>query len=144
MGWIGRTTIAATLLLVACATPAPPTGDADQFATYWHGPDRFTVSYRQNPASNAAVIRDLSLLRSARVALENGFHYFVLVDEATYGDFDAIDAAFDAGQLQTVEPSASNRVIAFRDRPAQVHYVALFVRASVESRYEFLRQSESG
>ena len=144
MGLIYRMTIAATLLLSACATPGPLTGQENQFSTQWHGPDRFTVSYRKNPVSSATVVKDLSLLRSAEIALENGFAYFVLVDEATYENFDASDMATALDELQRMEPSSKNRIIAFNDRPAHFHYVALFVRASIESRYEFLRQSESG
>ena len=124
------------LLLTACAEPVADKDYAGQFTTRWHASDRFTVSYRANPASSEAVISDLSLLLSAETALEHGFPYFVLVSDETWARLGRDRATARVDGLIPAPPAASNRVVGFRARPAHFHYVALFVKASLRGRYD--------
>jgi len=79
------------IFLVSCTTGYRPLGDS---GGYWDEQiestaNRFTIGYDGNkwhsdPVNRKEKIKDLTLLRSAEVALENGFKYFVISDSKAY------------------------------------------------------------
>jgi hypothetical protein len=79
------------IFLVSCATGYQPLNDS---SGYWDEQieptaNRFTIGYDGNkwhsdPVNRKEKIKDLTLLRSAEVALENGFKYFVISDRKAY------------------------------------------------------------
>jgi len=79
------------IFLVSCATGYQPLNDS---SGYWDEQieptaNRFTIGYDGNkwhsdPVNQKEKIKDLTLLRSAEVALENGFKYFVISDSKAY------------------------------------------------------------
>ena len=79
------------IFLVSCATGYQPLNDS---SGYWdeqieNTANRFTIGYDGNkwhsdPVNRKEKIKDLTLLRSAEVALENGFKYFVISDSKAY------------------------------------------------------------
>ena len=79
------------IFLVSCATGYQPLNDS---SGYWDEQieptaNRFTIGYDGNkwhsdPVNRKEKIKDLTLLRSAEVALENGFKYFVISDSKAY------------------------------------------------------------
>ena len=80
-----------SVFLVSCATGYRPLNDS---SGYWDEQieptaNRFTIGYDGNkwhsdPVNRKEKIKDLTLLRSAEVALENGFKYFVISDSKAY------------------------------------------------------------
>ena len=80
-----------SVLLVSCANSYRPLGDS---GGYWDEQieptaNRFTIGYDGNkwhsdPVNRKEKIMDLTLLRSAEVALENGFKYFIISDSKAY------------------------------------------------------------
>jgi len=80
-----------SVLLVSCTTGYRPLGDS---GGYWDErieptTNRFTIGYDGNkwhsdPVNRKERVIDLALLRSAEVALENGFKYFVVSDSKAY------------------------------------------------------------
>ncbi|MCS5663025.1 MAG: hypothetical protein NZ604_01895 [Flavobacteriales bacterium] len=80
-----------SVLLVSCTTGYRPLGDS---GGYWDEQieptnNRFTIGYdgnkwHSNPVNRKERVIDLALLRSAEVALENGFKYFVISDSKVY------------------------------------------------------------
>jgi len=117
------------------------------FTTTWQAPDRFTVSYRDNPDSSAKMATELALLRAAEIALQHGFHYFVVVSPE---DLDnrgpaaartARVATRTGSDYHLASPAATNTIVCFRDRPAGFAYVALFVKASLRASYGLDRAS---
>ena len=80
-----------SILLVSCTTGYRPLGDS---GGYWDErieptTNRFTIGYDGNkwhsdPVNRKERVIDLALLRSAEVALENGFKYFVVSDSKAY------------------------------------------------------------
>jgi len=80
-----------SVLLVSCTTGYRPLGDS---GGYWDEQiepttNRFTIGYdgnkwHSNPVNRKERVMDLALLRSAEVALENGFKYFVISDSKAY------------------------------------------------------------
>ena len=79
------------IFLVSCATGYQPLNDS---SGYWDEQieptaNRFKIGYDGNkwhsdPVNRKEKIKDLTLLRSAEVALENGFKYFVISDSKAY------------------------------------------------------------
>ena len=88
-----NTTVAMFLsvLLISCTTGYRPLNDS---SGYWDeriepSSNKFTIGYDGNKWHSNPVIRkervmDLALLRSAEVALENGFKYFIVSDSKVY------------------------------------------------------------
>jgi hypothetical protein len=80
-----------SVLLISCATGYRPLNDS---SGYWDEQieptaNRFTIGYDGNkwhsdPVNRKEKIMDLTLLRSAEVALENGFKYFIISDSKAY------------------------------------------------------------
>ena len=80
-----------SVLLISCTTGYKPLNDS---SGYWDEQieptaNRFTIGYDGNkwhsdPVNRKEKIKDLTLLRSAEVALENGFKYFVISDSKAY------------------------------------------------------------
>jgi hypothetical protein len=142
-------TAIALLLLNACATPIQVENYSDGFATTWQSTDRFTVSYRNNPDSTAQMATDLALLHSAEIALQHGFYYFILVNNedsnvqvvTPAGNAKVAGAA--ASPYRLASPAATNRIIGFQEKPPGFHYVALFVKASLRTRYALDHASPS-
>lgn len=132
-------------LLNACTTPIQVQDYHESFATTWQSTNRFTVSYRNNPNSTEQMAIDLALLRSAEVALHNGFHYFIVAstDDSSIGiieparSSEVIDESAQPYRLRN--PAATNLIIGFQEKPPGFHYVALFVKASLRSRYDLDR-----
>ena len=83
--------ICLTILLVSCSTGYRPLNDS---GGYWDEriestSNRFKIGYDGNkwhsdPANRKERVIDLALLRSAEVALENGFKYFIISDSQAY------------------------------------------------------------
>jgi hypothetical protein len=79
------------IFLVSCTTGYRPLGDS---GGYWDEQiettaNRFTIGYdgnkwHSNPVNQKERVIDLALLRSAEVALENGFKYFIVSDSKAY------------------------------------------------------------
>ena len=83
--------ICLSILLVSCSTGYRPLNDS---GGYWDEriestSNKFKIGYDGNkwhsdPVNRKERVIDLALLRSAEVALENGFKYFVISDSAAY------------------------------------------------------------
>ncbi len=83
--------ICLSILLVSCSTGYRPLNDS---GGYWDErigstSNRFKIGYDGNkwhsdPANRKERVIDLALLRSAEVALENGFKYFIISDSQAY------------------------------------------------------------
>ena len=79
------------IFLVSCATGYQPLNDS---SGYWDeriepSSNKFTIGYdgnkwHSNPVNQKERVIDLVLLRSAEVALENGFKYFIVSDSKAY------------------------------------------------------------
>jgi hypothetical protein len=141
--------VLALLLLSACVTAMQPQNYSERFETTWESSNRFVVSYRANPASTEKMVTDLSLLLTAETVLQHGFHYFILVDDTDYANrieqrHQIVEVTAETGpHYRHASPAATNRIICFHEKPPGFAYVALFVKASLRSRYGLDRTSHS-
>jgi hypothetical protein len=147
------------LLLNACAKPLQPENYAERISATRLDQDAFLVAYRGSAVAGSDKIVDLTLLRSAETALENGFNYFVIVktnESVSTGAYTAPDSSVgqvdnylqDGGYEPTVvgdktylhaDPGAVNTIVCFREKPLGFSYIALFLKASLRDKYQLNR-----
>ena len=130
------------LLLTACAKPLQPDNYGDLISSTQVDQDTFQVSSPGSADSEDERSIDLSLLRSAEIALENGFNYFVIVksdglensayEATTYGDESYAHS----------DPGTTNTIVCFKEKPQGFAYVALFVKASLRAKYNLDQVAE--
>ena len=129
------------LLLGGCAKPLQSNNYVERISPTWLDSNRFIVAYPGNSADEKLV--DLTLLRSAEIALQNGFNYFIVVNTddsiATSSDpLTGTAAEFtehNGIRYYHTSPASSNTIIGFKRKPQGFAYVALFVKASLRAKY---------
>ena len=135
------------LLLGGCAKPLQPDNPlqpknyVERLSPSWLDANRFIVAYPSK--SSDAEIVDLTLLRSAEIALQNGFNYFIVINTDESITTSAGDSAVAAAEFIVhngiryyhTSPASSNTIIGFKRRPQGFAYVALFVKASLRAKY---------
>lgn len=144
------------LLLNACAKPLQPENYAERISATRLDQDSFLVSYRGSAVAGSDRVVDLTLLRSAETALENGFNYFVIVKtsesasteaytppDSSVGQVDNYlqDSGYEATVVGDktylhVDPGAVNTIVCFREKPRGFSYIALFLKASLRDKYQ--------
>jgi hypothetical protein len=135
------------LLLGGCTQPLQPDNPlqpknyVEQLSPTWFDANRFVVAYPRKSSDEKVV--DLTLLRCAEIALQNGFNYFIVINTdgsiATSSD-DLTGAAaefieHDGIRYYHTNPASSNTIVGFKRRPQGFAYVALFVKASLRTKY---------
>ena len=139
------------LALGGCVTPLEPDNYPDRFDVTQLDTDQFRIEYSGWPSADDEMVTDLALLSSAETALQNGFHYFVVVDGDSAQEIGSADPPMpDAEYLEhngmryrVTAPGDANHIICFHDSNASSGYVALFVKASLRARYQLDRAGPS-
>lgn len=147
-----------TLSLVAiiasgCATPYQKDGYRGGFSETRLSENIFTVNFSGNGYTGTERSTDFSLLRSAEIALENGFKYFSVVDMAAAMEESSyttpvmaqtssvnglLTTTYTGGQtVHTKKPKTSNTIICYKDKPKDVSMVfdAAFIKKSIKQKY---------
>lgn len=153
--------LATSTVLSGCATAYQPQGYTGGFSETQLQPNVFRVSFKGNGATSAERAADFALLRSADLALTNGFSYFVIVDSnsstaisthtlptttqttgtvSTYGNTGYINAQSTSYGGETMvfrKPTSSNVIVCFTERPdvTGLVYDASFLRGSLGRQY---------
>ena len=126
------------LLATACATATPyqPLSYKGGFSHTQLDKSVFEVRFAGNEKTTGARATDFALLRSAEVALEHGYNYFIIA-ERTAGASDQTEAT-PTTSTTTARPSIVNRIVCYPDRPEApgAVYDARFVRLSIRQKYE--------
>lgn len=145
------------LLLGACTKSLQPDNYPEQISSTQLDTNTFLVSYSGSTSSADEKTTDLALLRSAEVALDNGFNYFVIVNDSEsdasalkVSDQDEIDLentsyepTFYRGKRYVhSDPDADNTIVCFKEKPEGFAYVALFVKATLRSKYQLDQAAE--
>ena len=74
----------AVLLIQGCATAYQKSGFAGGYSETQLDENVFRVSFRGNRYTGREKVADFTLLRSAELALENGYQYFAIIDANSY------------------------------------------------------------
>ena len=145
------------LLLSACAKPLQPDNYPEQISSIQLDNNTFRVSYSGSTSSADEKTIDLALLRSAEVALANGFNYFIIVNNSESGGSTSKVSGQDESDLENTsneptfyrgkrylhsDPDADNTIVCFKEKPEGFAYVALFVKATLRSKYQLDQATE--
>lgn len=144
-------------LLSSCASTYSPKGMFNGYSDVRLGENIFQVSFQGDGYDSRERVTDLSLLRSAEIALQNGFTYFVIASMAdnssgaTYaapmttrmsatsvGNSAYGTATTYGGQSFFITyPNTTNTIVCFKERPSDhgLIYEAAFVVASLKTKY---------
>lgn len=144
-------------LLSSCASTYSPKGMFNGYSDVRLGENIFQVSFQGDGYDSRERVTDLSLLRSAEVALQNGFAYFVIASMAdnssgaTYvtptttqisatavGNSAYGTATTYGGQSFFITyPNTTNIIVCFKEKPniQGLVYEASFVMASLKAKY---------
>lgn len=130
-----------TAFLYACATPYKSDGFMGGFSETQLERNVFRVSFRGNAFTRPERVEEMTLLRSAELALKNGFTYFAVIDSQSrvkLGSFTTPtqsnstanvtaygNSAYGSAQTTTyggqtinyAKPSSTNTIICFKEKP---------------------------
>lgn len=99
-------------------TPYQPMGRSGGFEETKLSPNSWRVNFAGNAATGTARAEDFVLLRSAEIALQNGFRYFVIADQASRSEI----STFTTGGTTQTYPNTYGTPTTYR-APVQVHDV---------------------
>lgn len=149
-------------LIGGCATGYHKVGFTGGYSETKIQDDIFKVEFRGNAKCSLERAEDFTLLRSAEVALENGYKYFVIIDERTgtqtvaytmpamattsgnvnvYGNTGSYSSTTNIYGGQTYifhKPSVRNTIKCFKEKPDNIPtivYDAEQIIKNIKSRY---------
>lgn len=148
--------------LSGCATAYQQQSLSGGYSETQLGENIFQVSFRGNGYTSRERASDFSLLRSADVAVEHGFRYFVIVEsekDSKLGTYTTPTTSYTTGSAyasgnyaygnattttyggQTYlisKPRATNTILCFKEKPENVGVVfdAQFVSNSIRQKYQ--------
>jgi hypothetical protein len=149
-------------LLEGCATTYQKSGFSGGYSETQLGENIFQVSFRGNGYTSPERTSDFALLRSAEIAIENGYRYFVIVDSKDYSKLSAYTTPKTSqttgnayvsgnhvygeattttygGQTHLVsKPSSSNTILCYKDKPDTdgLIFESEFVIKSIKAKYK--------
>ena len=154
-------TVTSIVVLAGCATAYQPEGFSGGFSETQLDTNVFRVSFKGNGKTSADRAEEMALLRSADLALKNGFTHFVILDgksraergtfttplqanttgsASVYGNtaYGSSTTTFTGGQtFAIVKPSTTNTIMCFKERPQVDGFVydARFIYNSLGQKY---------
>jgi hypothetical protein len=154
------TAILITLILQGCATPYSSQGFMGGFTESRLDSNVFIVNFKGNGFTSSEKAKDYTLLRSAELALEHGYSYFVVTDSLSYNSnvymhtpttvntsasaygnrnyvYGQATTTVNGGDIITVaKPNESAVVVMFREKPEGVFsYNAKFLVKELKKNY---------
>lgn len=154
------TIILIMLCLQACATSYQSNGFSGGYSETQLDENVFKVSFRGNGYTRRDRVADFTLLRSAELALKNGYNYFVVIDSGSYtttsthttpittnttanaygtgnNAYGNATSTTTGGQTYNIsKPSSSNTIVCFEEKPeSSFSYNAKFIYKSITEKY---------
>lgn len=131
-----RTTIIALLLVTACATGYHESNLSGGFSETQLQDDTFRVYFHGNAFTTAEQMSDYTMLRAAEVAIEHGFKFFVVAEQA---QTTIVGASGNRGSISMYQVGANNSqtIVCYTDKPqaAAAVYDANAVYGSIATKY---------
>lgn len=130
------------LLLYACATPYQRYGFSGGYSETQLRSNVFRVAFNGNGYTSLDRVIEYTMLRSAEVALEHGFKYYIIIDGNSYFDADAITTptttygsatiygntiyghttTVGGGTFYISKPATVNTIVCFSEKPTSGAY----------------------
>jgi len=153
------------IVISSCATTYQRVGFTGGYSETQLGDNIFQVSFRGNGYTSRERVSDFALLRSAELALEHGFRYFVIVESqkrtkiSTYTTpstsyttgsvysnenyaYGSVTTTSYGGQTYFIsKPRATNMILCFKSKPKinGLIFDAEFVAKSIKEKYGITR-----
>jgi hypothetical protein len=149
-----------SILLSGCATSYQSSGSTGGYSETQLDENVFKISFRGNGFTGRERVADFALLRSAELSLQNGYKYFVVIDENSYtsnstyttpttsnttanvygsGNYAYANATTTTygGQTYNVsKPSSSSTIVCFKEKPENTFsYNASFIYKNITKKY---------
>lgn len=141
-----------SLLTLSCASSYAPNGRMGGYSEMQLADNVFKVSFKGNAYTDPERATDFALLRSAEVAIENGYGYFQITDSYNgkenffstsptttttgfYGNR-AVSNTTGGDVLMASKPSSFNTIVCYVNEPEDiVVYNAFTVHKSLSAKY---------
>ncbi len=141
------------LFIQGCATAYQCSGFSGGYSETQLDENVFKVSFRGNGYTGRERVSDFTLLRSAELALDNGYKYFVIIDADSYtsnvtytapttyntystGYGSATTYATGGQSYNISKPSSSNTIVCVKEKPSTgFSYNAEFIYKSITQKY---------
>lgn len=150
------------LFLAGCSTKYQPDGFKGGFQEIQLSENVFSVSFRGNAYTSREEVTNYALLRSAEVALLNGYNYFILNNSektSKEGNFttptnynttyqsniygnqiygNSRTNAYGGQNISYSKPTTTNTIICFKEKPEtnQIVYDAKFIVKTIKEKYD--------
>ncbi|MCK5271480.1 MAG: hypothetical protein KAJ52_02845 [Sedimentisphaerales bacterium] len=148
------------IFIQGCATAYQRSGFTGGYSETQLDENVFKVSFRGNGYTGRERVSDFTLLRSAELALENGYKYFVIIDANSYTSnstyttpttsrttgsaygygnyaYGSATTTTTGGQTYNIsKPSSLNTIVCFKEKPnTGFSYDAKFIYESITQKY---------
>lgn len=153
------------VLLAGCATAYKQEGFTGGFSETQLGENIFQVSFKGNAYTSRERASDFSLLRSAELAMENGYKYFIIVESEKYtktGAYTTPTTSYTTGSAYATgnyaygsattttsgghtyvysKPRSTNTIVCFKEKPNVdgLIYDAAFITQSIKKKYGIMK-----
>lgn len=148
-----RVTIVVLLITVfsGCATAYQPKGFTGGYSVIKLGEKSFQITFDGNFSTSLERASDFSLLRSAEMALANGFRYFIIVDsentyatgrgEISYGNYayrSVTTRNYGREAPSNSAPTTTKTIHCYKERPEMngLAFDAEFYTRSIKQKYQ--------
>ena len=166
---VGWALLILIFLTYSCATDYQPKSFTGGYSSTKLGESIFKIHFNGNGYSNSERIEDFALLRSAEIALENDFKYFIIIDKnnsnsySTYttpktnittgnissynygygGNYNFTANSYSVGgdTYLISKPSSTNIIACFKKKPKNQTFIydAEFISNSIRNKYNLNR-----
>ena len=129
------------LVLQGCATPYQKGGFKGGSSETQLDENVFNVSFKGNGYTGRKRVLDFTLLRSAELATQSGYNYFVVIASENYRSY-SMATASDGQTYNISKPNSSNTIVCFKDKPENgFSYNAEFISESIKEKYGIAPES---
>lgn len=146
-----------SIFIQGCATTYQKSGFSGGYSETQLDTNIFKVSFRRNSYTGGERVADFTLLRSAELALKNGYQYFAIIDSnsytsrssytipitsyTNYTNGSAVTTTTGGQTYYTSRPSSSNTIVCFKEKPESTFsYNANFIYKSITEKYDIKKK----
>ena len=146
----------AIIFLQACSTPYQKESFSGGYTELQLDDNVFRITFQGNAYTSRENTSDFTLLRSAEIALNHGYKYFVIIDAkeytkqstyttpttttgstSLYGNTGYGSYTTYGGQTFLIaKPTSSNTILCYNEKPEGFSYNAEFIVKSVRDKYK--------
>lgn len=150
------------VLLSGCATGYHPRRGTGGYSETQFAENVFKVTFKGNGYIDRETVSDYAMLRSAEVALENDFRYFVIIDAQQYskqgryttptttygsaynsGGYAQGSTTTYGGQTFLIsKPASTNTIYCLKEKPDGFAYEASFIVRSIKQKYKIRTKND--